>query len=189
MRAAALRALPLLVALAAGIGGDSAARSGDDGAGNGGRRQWTEVNWPFAIDQWGSGRAFRCRAQSCGVTVDVYLRPKIGFCNCTAGVYDDAELDRVGDIELIGPQYSAVGQGRPVRVGWMKGRSRAFTVNGPYRPSTVAVAIAFNDKCDVAVATVTADADLARGAREALKFLNSDLVLKWAHAELGSDGS
>jgi hypothetical protein len=36
---------------------------------------------------------------------------------------------------------------------------------------------------------VTADADLARGEREALEFLNTDVVLRWARAELGSDGS
>lgn len=188
MTAAALRALSLVTVLAAAVGGDSLAGNGSDAAA-GDQPRWTEVKWAFPIDQWGSGRAFRCGADSCGVTVNVYLRPKIGFCNCSAGVYDDAELDRVGDVELIGPQYSGLGEGRPVRVGWMKGRSRAFLVSGPYQPPAAAIAIAFNDKCDVAVATVTADADLARGAVEALKFLNTDLVLRWAHAELGSDGS
>ena len=186
MTSAALKTLPLMVALAAGVGGD---RFIGDAGGTPRQAHWVEVTWPFPIDQWGTGRAFRCAADSCGVTVNVYLRPKIGFCNCSAGVYDDAELDRVGDVELIGRQFSGLGEGRPVSVGWMKGRSRAFMVTGPYQPSAAAVEIAFNDKCDVAVATVTADADLSRGAREALKFLNTDLVLHWARAELGSDGS
>ena len=150
---------------------------------------WVEVKWPFPVDQWGTGRAFRCGADACGMTVNLYLRPKLGFCNCARGVYDDTELDRVGDVALMGPQFSGLGEGQPVTVGWMQGRSRGFIVTGPYQAPGSAAAIAFNDKCDVVVATVTADADLARGEREALKFLNTDLVLRWARAELGSDGS
>ena len=48
---------------------------------------WQEVTWPFSIDQWGKGKAFRCRASDCGVEVTLYLRAKIGFCNCTTGFW------------------------------------------------------------------------------------------------------
>ena len=184
---AALRALPVIVALAGGVSADVSASNTASTVAL--YPHWTEVKWPFPIDQWGTGRAFRCGADACGATVNLYLRPKIGFCNCAKGVYDDAELDRVGDVALLGPQFGGAGEGHVVTVGWMKGRSRIFTVSGPYQPPGAAAAIAFNDKCDVVVATVTADADLWRGARTALQFLNSDLVLHWAHAELGSDGS
>ena len=52
-----LRAVPVLVALA-GVGGDGLTA---DHAPNGALHpQWTEVQWPFPIDQWGTGRAFRC---------------------------------------------------------------------------------------------------------------------------------
>jgi hypothetical protein len=27
---------------------------------------WAEVKWPFPIDQWGTGRAFACKAADCG---------------------------------------------------------------------------------------------------------------------------
>ena len=189
MTVAALKALPLLVALAGGIGGDVLASNGTAAPTGPLHPHWTEVKWPFPIDQWGSGRAFQCGADACGVTVNLYLRPKIGFCNCSRGVYDDSELDRVGDLELIGPQFVGIGEGRPVTVGWMKGRSRAFAVSGPYQASGAAAAIAFNDKCDVVVATVTAAGDLSGAQRQALAFLNSDLVLRWARAELGSNGS
>ena len=47
-----------------------------------------------------------------------------------------------------------------------------------------ALAIAFNDKCDVVVATVVAG-DVAAAERAALGFLNGDLVLRWAEKELG----
>jgi hypothetical protein len=184
MTAAAIKALPLIAALAGALGGDGAAGIGAPTAPS--RSQWAEVKWPFPLDQWGTGRAFKCGAANCGVEVNVYVRPKIGFCNCSDGVYDDGELDRVGDLELLGPQFAGRAEGRPVMVGWMKCRSRAFTVEGPYQPRSSALAIAFNDKCDVVVATVTASSDLPTAEREALKFLNGELVLHWAAVELGS---
>jgi hypothetical protein len=183
MMAAAFRALPVIIVLAGALGGDVVAGVGVPSGQQ--HAQWNEVKWPFPLDQWGTGRAFHCAAARCGVEVDLYVRPKLGFCNCTNGVYDDDELDRVGDIELIGPQFSGLAAGRPVTVGWMKGRSRAFTVEGPYQPHSSALAIAFNDKCDVVVATVTARGDLPKAEREALNFLNSDLALRWTAAELG----
>jgi len=81
---------------------------------------WTEFKWPFPVDQWGIGRAFVCKPAECGVEVNVYLRPKIGFCKCATGVDDDDELDRVGDNALIGADMVAPGPGRPIEVAWMK---------------------------------------------------------------------
>jgi hypothetical protein len=145
---------------------------------------WTELKWPFPLDQWGTGRAFRCRAADCGAEIELYLRAKLGFCNCTTGVADDAELDRVGDIEMLSSKFDGLRDGRPVTVGWMKGRSRPYRVVRAYGLPRTALAIAFNDKCDVVVATVVAD-DIATAERAALGFLNGDLVLRWAEKELG----
>jgi hypothetical protein len=148
---------------------------------------WTEVKWPFPLDQWGTGRAFRCSPADCGVEVNVYLRPKIGFCNCAIGVSDDAELDRVGDLELFSDKFRGLADGQPITVGWMSGRSRAYNVAIPYAQPRDMVALAFNDKCDVMVATVVAERDqIALAERIALDFLNGDLVLSWAKAELGT---
>src|SRR5437899_3192065 len=52
---------------------------------------FTETQWPFALDQWGTGKAFVCLPADCGAKVAVYVRPKIGFCNCSTGVSDDPE--------------------------------------------------------------------------------------------------
>ncbi|MFZ0424696.1 MAG: hypothetical protein WAL80_17610 [Xanthobacteraceae bacterium] len=183
----ALRAVPVVLALAGGVGGDGLPAETMGSAPR--HPQWLEVQWPFPIDQWGTGRAFRCQAEACGAAVTLYLRPKVGFCNCAKGVYDNAEIDRVGDMALLGPEFSGLGDSQQIAVGWMQGRSRVFSVSGPYEAPSAAAAIAFNDKCDVVVATVTADADLARGTQQALAFLNSDPVLRWARAELGSNGS
>src|ERR1700716_3061355 len=70
---------------------------------------WTEAKWPFPIDQWGTGKAFVCMPSDCGTKVEVYIRPKIGFCNCATGVSDDAELERVADTELVSPKIRARG--------------------------------------------------------------------------------
>jgi hypothetical protein len=41
------------------------------------RRAWFEEKWPFPIDQWSAGRAFRCAAVQCGGEAHLYLRAKI----------------------------------------------------------------------------------------------------------------
>jgi hypothetical protein len=151
------------------------------------RPAWSEAKWPFPIDQWGGGRAFVCAAADCGVAITVYLRPKLGFCNCATGVADDAELDRVGDLELFSDRFAGIAEGRPITVGWMTGRSRAYRIDMRQGAPRTVLAIAFNDKCDVVVATVAAASEhLASAERAALEFLNGDLVLRWARAELGA---
>jgi hypothetical protein len=147
---------------------------------------WTEIKWPFPLDQWGTGRAFQCRSSDCGAEVNLYLRAKLGFCNCATGVSDDTELDRVGDLELLSDKFEGLGDGRPISVGWMNGRSRPYHVTIPYASPRTALAIAFNDKCDVVVATVVADRSrIPQAERAALDFLNGNLVLRWAEKELG----
>ena len=93
---------------------------------------WTEIKWPFPLDQWGTGRAFQCRAADCGGEISLYLRAKLGFCNCATGVSDDTELDRVGDLELLSDKFKGSSDGRPIAVGWMNGRSRPYQVAVPY---------------------------------------------------------
>src|SRR5213083_2263096 len=78
------------------------------------RPAWAEVQWPFPLDEWGKGKAFTCGAADCGTEVNLYIRAKIGFCNCTSGVADDDELDRISDYDLLGNQLSALGPGREI---------------------------------------------------------------------------
>ena len=131
-----------------------------------------------------AGRAFRCPAAECGTDIALYLRPKLGFCNCATGVSDDAELDRVGDLELLSAKFKGLRDGRPITVGWMNGRSRPYEVTMPYAAPRTALAIGFNDKCDVVVATVVAT-DVPAAERAALAFLNGDMVRRWVEKELG----
>jgi hypothetical protein len=147
---------------------------------------WTETTWPFSVDQWGRGRAFECRAADCGTDVNVFLRAKIGFCNCTTGIADDEELDRVGDLDLVAEESRELGSGSPITVRWMKGRSRGYAVRGRVSPARSVLSVAFNDRCDVIVATAVVGNDTPAAQQSAvLEFLNSDLIVHWAELTLG----
>src|SRR5215468_8075757 len=104
-----LRTAILVVAFGVGLAGLLAGDAATVGAT---RPVWNEVKWPFPMDQWGFGKAFRCAPADCGIQVNVYLRAKIGFCNCATGVSDDAELDRVGDLELYSEKWVGLADGR-----------------------------------------------------------------------------
>ena len=147
------------------------------------RPAWTEVQWPFPLDEWGKGKAFQCDAAHCGAVVNLYLRAKIGFCNCTTGVSDDEELDRLTDFRLMGDKLVALGGGRPIDVAWMKGRSRAYLGSDRGRS---AIAVAFNDRCDAIVASVVVASsrplEIESGA---LPFLNGPTIRRWAEVTLG----
>ena len=68
----------------------------------------------------------------------------------------------------------------------MSGRSRPYTVSGPFQAQNSALAVAFNDRCDAIVATAV----VARDRPTALEpivigFLNSETVMHWAEVTLG----
>jgi hypothetical protein len=146
---------------------------------------WTETQWPFLMDQWGIGKAFVCGPADCGARIEVYVRPKIGFCNCSTGVSDDAELERVADTELLSPEIRPLGPDRPVKVGWMLGLSRAYRISGEQTGERL-LSVAFNDECDVVVAVAklgNGDPNLAEPA--VVAFLSSRPMVLWAKKELG----
>ena len=178
-----------VVAIAAAVGGDAAflgAQAPQTQRGSAGHRPiWTEAKWPFPRDLWGSGLAFRCKAADCGSEVNLYLRAKIGFCNCTNTI-DDEMVDRVGDLDLFASDRRALGPGRAIGVRWMKGRSRSYALGDPGATMKSALSIAFHDRCDLIVATAAIEKDQP-GAHEdgVLEFLNGDLVLRWAEVTLG----
>jgi hypothetical protein len=147
---------------------------------------WRAVRWPFPMDQWGKGTAFQCSASDCGTEINVYLRAKIGFCNCTTGVSDDEELDRISDYDLLGGQPVALGPGRPITIGWMNGRSRAFSVGGAQVAGPAALSVGFNDHCDAIVATAVLGREQTAAIEPAvMEFLNSKTVLQWVGVALG----
>src|SRR5215470_4473632 len=62
---------------------------------------WIETKWPFLQDEWGAGKAFQCKVEDCGAQLDLYIRPKVGFCSSVTGVADDAELERLSDFDFM----------------------------------------------------------------------------------------
>lgn len=150
----------------------------------GNRPVWTEVAWPFQLDQWGPGLAFRCKLTDCGSDINLYLRAKIGFCNCASEI-DDDEVDRVGDTDLVGGERTALGAGRRLGVHGRQGRSRGYKIRGSITVKS-ALTVAFHDRCDMIVATAAlGNNDPALQHDAVLDFLNSDLVLRWAESTLG----
>jgi hypothetical protein len=183
--------LALTVGLVAGIVGyfalvapKNAGKVADDTSAA--RAAWEEVKWPFLIDQWGTGRAFACNAADCGTEVKLYLRAKLGSCNCTTGVADDDDLDRMSDFDLVGGEVSPFGAGRPITIAWMKGRSRAYALTAHNRPGRSTISVVFNDRCDMIVATVVVPHDQpATIEPRIIEFLNSGTVVHWAEVALG----
>src|SRR5581483_12221273 len=114
---------------------------------NGGdERHWQEIAWPYPRDGWPAGRAFRC--DGCAQPIELYVRPKIGFCNCDTGVADDDEVDRVADLDLISDRFAPREAGRAVRVAGLAGRSRAYDLPMADGARHVAVGIALSQRCD-----------------------------------------
>ncbi len=121
----------------------------------------------------------------CGIKVDLYIRPKIGFCNCATGVSDDAELERVGDADLVGRRVRPRAPGRPIKVGWMTGMSRTYAASDGETSESL-LSVAFNDECDVVVALAALGAgDRAMFEPAVIGFLNSTEMVLWAKKELG----
>jgi hypothetical protein len=147
---------------------------------------WEEAEWPLPPDPWGKGKFFRCSSEHCGADVRLYVRAKIGFCQCDIGVNDDEELDRIGDLTLFSDKPTPLASGQPIAVRWMKGRSRPYSLRDGFFSRSTALSIGFNDRCDAIVATAVSDGGHAAALEPAvLKQLNSDVVVQWAALTLG----
>ena len=149
-----------------------------------GAARWREIAWPFPRDGWPAGRAFRCEAASCGGAIEVYVRPKIGFCNCDTGVADDDEVDRVADLDLISDRFAPLAPGKVVQIAELSGRARNYDL--PMRGGVrhAAVGIALSHRCDLLVAAAQGEGDASALQRAALEFLASHDMHHWMMAAL-----
>ena len=146
---------------------------------------WTEIAWPFPTDPWGKGKAFRCKTADCGAEVNIYLRAKMGFCNCTTGVADDEDLDRMGDLALVG-EVSPLGTGRPISIARMEGRSRTYVLNARNPLGKTAISVVFRERCDMIAATAVLGHDRPAAIEPSvIEFLNGSTVMRWAEITLG----
>ena len=145
---------------------------------------WREIAWPFPRDGWPAGRAFRCAVELCGDDVEVYVRPKIGFCNCDSGVADDDEVDRVADLDLISERFAPLEAGKAIRVADMPGRLRAYDLAMSDGSRHAAVGIAVSRRCDLLVAVAQGKGDAAGVQRAALDFWATSDMTRWMTAAM-----
>ena len=144
---------------------------------------WREIAWPFPRDGWPAGRAFRCGGGACG-GVEVYVRPKKGFCNCDTGVADDDEVDRVADLDLMSERFAAREAGDVIRVADMPGRLRSYDLDMQDGSRRSAIGIAVSRRCDLLVAVAQGKASAAEVRRAALEYLGSSDMTRWMIAAM-----
>src|ERR1700733_6693414 len=171
-----LTAFALAFFMLAGFAGSEPARSDIEG--------WREIAWPFPRDGWPAGRAFRCATAACGGGVEVYVRPKIGFCNCDSGVADDDEVDRVADLDLMSERFAPLAPGDVIEVADMPGRLRSYDLRMQDGSRHTAVGIAVSKHCDLLVAVAQGTGAASGVQRAALDFLRSSDMARWMTAAL-----
>src|SRR5258708_33564679 len=106
MRKLLLTAFAIAFGMLSGLAGSAPPRWGVEG--------WREIAWPCPRDGWPPGRAFRCATEACGGEIELYVRPKIGFCNCDSGVADDDEVDRVADLDVMSERFVPLEAGKVI---------------------------------------------------------------------------
>jgi hypothetical protein len=145
---------------------------------------WHEIAWAFPRDGWPAGRAFRCDADACGSEVELYVRPKIGFCNCDTGVADDDEVDRVADLDLMSQRFAPREAGKVIRISDMNGRARSYDLKMVDGSDHTAVGFALSHRCDLMVAVAQGDGNAESVQRAVVEFLGTSGMTHWMSAAL-----
>ncbi|HXN67378.1 MAG TPA: hypothetical protein VN926_06935 [Bradyrhizobium sp.] len=172
-----LTAFAIAIGMLSGLAGSEPARPAVEG--------WREIAWPFPRDGWPAGRAFRCATEACGGEIEVYVRPKIGFCNCDSGVADDDEVDRVADLDLMSERFVPLEAGKVIRIADMPGRIRAYDLSMADGSRHTAVGIAVSHRCDLLVAVAQGEGPAAGVERAALALLGASEIKIWMVAAMG----
>ena len=153
--------------------------SENDGPSLGKDAPWRPTSWPFARDAWPQGRGWRRG------TLEVYVRPKLGFCgNCETGVTTDEEVDRVTDVDLLDPRFAPAKEGRAVRIGALSGRARLYRYDLANRSMRHVEGIAVSQKCDLVIAVIAGNLLDERERSAAYRHLESSAVQDWISEQL-----
>jgi hypothetical protein len=177
MRKLLLTAFVVAIGILSGVAAYVSARPTVEG--------WHEIAWPFPRDGWPAGRAFHCAAPLCGGDIELYLRPKVGFCNCDTGVADDDEVDRVADLDLVSEHFRGLEPGEKIQVAGMPGRIRSYDLQMPDGSQRIAVGMAVSRRCDLMVAAAYGKMSPPDLQRAALEFLDTSAMTNWMHGALG----
>lgn len=153
------RRLILMGALLAGAAIGATAMAVQTGGGSA-VASFQPIAWSLPIDPWGPGQSFACTSGACTHEVRLYARTKVGFCNCFGGVADDDEIDRIGDVDLHGEDYTATAPGAVTELGPMKGRARSFRTTLGLGATRRVVSIVVAADCKAVVATLVSDQEI-----------------------------
>jgi hypothetical protein len=135
---------------------------------------WSETAWPFLRDQWGAGQALRCDAAHCGIPAQLYLRSKVGFCDCFNHVEDDDDIDRLTDFDLIGgDRVVPLGAGQRLTLAAGPARLRAFQLEDRRGEVRHGIAVVLAVDCQARVAMLVSPQNLTPAIEAvALEFLD-----------------
>jgi len=140
--------------------------------------------WSLPIDPWGPGQAYLCPAGACTTDVRLYARTKTGFCNCFGGVADDDEIDRIGDVDLHGDDFTGTAPGITTELAGLKGRARMFKTTAPLGTSRRVLSIVVASDCKAVVATLVSDRDIPTDVETSARTLLAGADFqKWVTAQ------
>jgi hypothetical protein len=165
------------------IAGDGAATTATSFGAGSGSTMFVEAKWPFGLDQWGRGRAFDCKSSRCGADAKLYVRAKVGFCDCFDHV-DEDDVDRLTDFDFIRATAVSLGADRPMWLGGDPARLRAFRLDGPRGSAGQALSVVVARDCQALVALMVLDRDTSPALESAVLDLvttasPADSALAW----------
>ena len=147
---------------------------------SGGAVAWTESVWNLPLDNWGQGRVWQTSGAD-GTAVSLFARTKTGFCNCFNGIADDTEIDRIGDVDLHGDNFTPIAPGRVTAIGDLPGRERYFQASSRWSGNRHVVSIVAASDCKAVVATLVSDRPISPAAEaSAVALLAGDSFRYWA---------
>lgn len=141
---------------------------------------WTEVAWDLPLDNWGQGRVWHAIGAT-GGEIRLFARTKTGFCNCFNGIADDAEIDRIGDVDLHGDNFTPAGAGQFTSIGDLSGRKRLFAATQRWNGARHVLSIVAASDCKAVVATLVSDQAISPAAEaSAVALLTGEPFRRWA---------
>jgi hypothetical protein len=141
---------------------------------------WREAEWRMPLDNWGQGRAWHATGPD-GTDIQLFARTKTGFCNCFSGIADDTEIDRIGDVDLHGDNFTATAPGEPTAVGDLSGRKRSFRTTDRWNGTRHVLSIVAATDCKAVVATLVSNEAISPEAEaSAVALLTGETFRRWA---------